>query len=131
MAVVPIEVVRIADVAMDDVTAALALANSVQKEFFFIEIPDHQATSLQMYAYTHARSWELLDTLESFRKPIRGYHPFLIAIVDAHLDGMQYGNLFGSHRAEKGIAVATVANVPDIIVPKAYSIRCAPAFSRA
>jgi hypothetical protein len=118
MAVVPIEVVGIGDVTTDDVTAALALANLVQKEFFFTEIPDHQATGLRMHAYTHARASELLDLLESFRKDIRGYHPFLIAIVDAHLDGTQYGNLFGSHRAEKGTAVATVANVPDIIVPR-------------
>lgn len=118
MAVVPIEVVRIGNIATDDVPAALALANSVQQEFLFIEIPDHHATSLQIHAYTHARAPELLDTLEKFRQDIRGYHPFLIAIVDAHLDGRQYDNLFGSHRAEQGMAVATVANVPDIIVPR-------------
>lgn len=117
MAVVPIEVVKIGDVSSDDVTAALALANSVQNEFLFVELPDTQVANLRMHAYTHARSPELLDILENFRKDIRGYHPFLIAIVDAYLDGKQYGNLFGSHRAKNGIAVVTVANVSDIIVP--------------
>ena len=61
MAVVPIEVVRIGDVATDDVTAALALANSVQKEFLFIDLPNDQAASLRMYAYTYVLAPELLN----------------------------------------------------------------------
>lgn len=117
MAVVPIEVVKIGEVFPDDVSAALALANSVQEEFLFIEFSDTQSASLQMHAYTHAQAPEILDTLEHFRNNIRGYHPFIIAIIDATLDGKQYSNLFGSHRGENGLAVITVANVPDIIVP--------------
>lgn len=118
MAVVPIEVVRVGDVSVGDVTAALALANSIQREFLFLEVPDHQAVRLRMHAFTHVQVSELLDTLESFRRDIRGYHPFLIAIIDAHLEGTKYRNLFGSRRAEKGIAVVTVANVPDVIIPR-------------
>jgi hypothetical protein len=118
MAVVPIEVVRIGNVPADDVTTALALANSAQKDFYFLHFPEDQAASLMIRAYTHARAPDLLDSMESFRRDIRGYHPFLIAIVDAHLDGIQYGNLFGSHRGDKGVAVVTIANVPDIIIPR-------------
>ena len=33
------------------------------------------------------------------------------------MDGQKFSNLFGSHRAEDGLAVATTANVADIIVP--------------
>lgn len=117
MAKVPIEVVKIGDVPSDDIAAALTLANSVQHEFSFVELSDIQAMDLQMHAYTHAQTTELLDTIENFRKYIRGYHPFIIAIVDANLDGKKYGNLFGSHRGKKGIAVITVANVADVIVP--------------
>lgn len=118
MAVVPIEIVGIGDIDVDYVVTPLALANSVQKEFLFLEFPKDQASSLQMHAYTHVQAPELLDSLESFRKQVRGYHPFIIAITDATLDGPRYNNLFGSHRGNKGVAVITIANVPDLIIPK-------------
>ncbi len=118
MTVVPVEVVRIGDVTAEDVGSALALANSAQKELLFVELASDQAADLRMHSYISTPAAELLDTMESFRGAIRGYHPFLIAFVDARLRGPQYDNLFGSHRAEKGVAVATIADVPDTIIPK-------------
>lgn len=121
MAVLPIEVVRIGDVSQTDVSTAINLANlanSVQTEFLFSEIPTAESAELRMHAFTHVQAADFLDSMETFRAHIRGYHPFLIAIVDANLQGREYGNLFGSHRAEKGLAVVTIANVPRIIIPE-------------
>jgi predicted nucleotide-binding protein len=118
MAGVPIEVVIIGDIDAADVVAALAVANSAQKEFLFSQFPEDQASSLKMHAYSSVQDSDMFDILESFRKDIRGYHPFLIAIIDANLHGALYGNLFGNHLKGKGIAVVTVANVPDIIIPR-------------
>jgi hypothetical protein len=39
--------------------------------------------------------------MERVRSEVRGFHPFLIAAIDAQLDGEKYGNLFSSHRGEK------------------------------
>lgn len=116
MAVVPIEVIRIGSVSAKDLSKALALANSIQQEFYFVEMPEYQSAGLRMHAYNQARAPELLDTIAAFRENIRGFHPFvpfLIAFTSSHLDG----NLFGSGRAKEGIAVCTTANVPDIIIP--------------
>lgn len=118
MAIVPIEIIGIGDVVNEDLSSAMALSNSVQNEFLFVELPENQAGMFRMHAYSYARAPELLGSLESIRNTIRGFHPFIIAVVDAHLDGRQYGNLFGSHQANKGLAVFTVANVPDIIVQR-------------
>ncbi|MCL4500950.1 MAG: hypothetical protein M1438_03715 [Deltaproteobacteria bacterium] len=118
MAVVPIEIVRIGSgSSLEDLSAAITLANSTQKEFHFIELPEDQTASLRIHSYTNSTAKELLDTLENFRNSIRGYHPFIIAIVDAYLMGTKYGNLFGSHRAKNGLAIVTVANVSDTIIP--------------
>jgi len=101
MAVVPIEVVRLGNVATDDVTASLGLANSVQKEFLFIRFPDDQVPNLPIHAYTFAQPWELLNIIENFRRTLRGYHPFLILLVDGYFDDTS-GNR--SYLAGKGIA---------------------------
>lgn len=118
MKFVPIEVVWIGDVPGDKARAALRLANSVQSEFHFEDLPPDLAKDLEMYAYKRVKASEMLDTLDRFRNGMCGYHPFLIAIVHSYLDGRQLSNLFGSRRAKKGVAVVTTANVPDLIIPK-------------
>lgn len=118
MAIVPIEIIKIGNNLTDDLKSAIALANSVQKEFLFIEVSDSQSADLQMYAYDNVSAAECLDALENFRKTVRGYHPFVMGITDSFLDGGELTNLFGRHRGEKGVAIITTSNVPDIIVPK-------------
>ena len=117
MAYMPIEVVTIGDIPTRDISRALSVANAGQDSFVFAKLSDVEAGPFRLHAYQNALASHILDILERARSDIRGYHPFLIAVTDAHLDGDQYGNLFGSHRAEKGLAVVTTANVPGIIVP--------------
>jgi hypothetical protein len=69
-----------------------------------------------MQAYQQSVTEEFLDSMERLRTDNRGYHPFLIAIVDSHLQGSTYGNLFGSHRAEHGLAIIATSGVPDLII---------------
>ncbi len=117
MATMPVEVVRIGEVPRASVSRAIALANASQSAFRFIELPSEDAGPFAMHAYHNASAKQVLDMMEDARGALRGYHPFIIALIDANLDGEKYNNLFGSHRAEKGLAVATIANVPNIIVP--------------
>jgi hypothetical protein len=118
MAIVPIEVVEIGDIDAEKITAALELANACQKEFEFVRLSPQQAAILNMHAYRRVQVDALLDQMENLRITIRGFHPFLIAVVDSHLDGSKYSNLFGSHRASKGLAITTIADVPDVIIPR-------------
>jgi hypothetical protein len=117
MASMPIEIVTIGDVPAGRVSRALSLANTAQTCFRFTELSDEEAGRFRMHAFKNARAKQVMDRLEGLWGELRGYHPFLIAIMDAYLDGEKYSNLFGSHRATKGLAVVSTANVPNIIVP--------------
>ncbi len=119
MAFVPIEVVTIGKVSQDLVKRVLSIANSVQHEFVFLELPDNEADGFRRHTYKRIDAPKLLTELNETRAQLRGYHPFLISIVNASLDKPpNLTNLFGLHRADQGLGVFTVADVPGSIVPK-------------
>jgi len=117
MAQMPVEVVEIGALAIFDVARALSLANSLQREFAFVKLPENEAKELQQHTFQRAKTRELLDSMETARSRITGFHPYLIAFVDAYLEGENYGNIFGSDRPKKGLAVFTVHGVPNDIIP--------------
>jgi len=117
MAKVPIEVVPVGEKGLADLDAAIALANSEQIEFQFSSASDDLARRLQMHTLEHNKISGFFDQMEGIRAEVRGYHPYLIAAIDSELEGSRFGNLFGSHRAEKGVAVLTTSHIPDVIVP--------------
>jgi hypothetical protein len=118
MSKVPIEIVIVGNNNLGEVPSAITLANAAQDEFCFIIAPDDIVSRMQMHAYDHVLASDFLDQVESVRAEVRGYHPFIISVIDSHLDGKQYSNLFGDNRADKGIAVITSAQVTDDIIPK-------------
>jgi len=117
MAVLPVEFVAIGDVPLGDVTRAAELANEVQSEFTFVPIHETCAAEIRQYAFRRWTTTELFVLLDDFRLKIRGFHPYLIAIIDADLSGPKFCNLFGSHEADRGLAAITIANVPSIVIP--------------
>ncbi len=117
MAQMPIEVIEVGDLAGFDVNRALSLANSLQREFVYVKLSISDARDLQNYAFQQMKTREFLDTMEKFRTRISGYHPYLIAFVDAHLEGEDYVNIFGSDRPARGLAMFTVHGVPERIIP--------------
>lgn len=117
MAIMPIEVVEVGNVPKEDVARAITLANSKQSLFQFLRLSNEQATELHQHVYRRLIANTFLNKMEEVRNNLRGYHPFMITFVDAPMNGTRFTNLFGSHRAKKGLAVATVANVADVIVP--------------
>jgi len=117
MATMPIEITYSGTIAAEDLRDVVDRANSAQAEFAFVLLDDAESANLRPHAYRRIVAAEYLDIMQSFRDNLRGFHPFLISFVDSDVDGTRFTNLFGSHRAEAGLAVATIANVPDIIVP--------------
>ena len=118
MAQMPIEVVEIGNVYRDSISRAMSLANSIQSEFVFSSLPASDVQPLDILAFNKIKAGEFMDQLGELRSDIGGYHPFLIAFIDASLEGRDgYVNIFGESRAKQGLAVFTVANVPDVIVP--------------
>lgn len=117
MARVPVEIVKIGEEALESLSAALQLANAEQAEIEFLVAPDSIETKMQLHTYKKAKASDLLDRLDRIRAEARGYHPFVILMTDTEIDGERFSNLFGSHRAEKGLAVVTTSLVPEVIVP--------------
>ncbi|MGI8980670.1 MAG: nucleotide-binding protein [Pirellulaceae bacterium] len=117
MAVMPIEVVEIGNVAREDIARAITQANAQQGQFQFFHLSLDQSAGLRQHTYRQLKASDFLDTMARFRTELRGYHPFLITFIDSPLDGTRFCNLFGSHRAEDGLALATTSNVADVIVP--------------
>jgi len=118
MARVPIEIVVVGTNDLAEVPSAMALANAEQDEFSFQAASHEFQGQMQMHAYANVKADIFFDQMERIRTEVRGFHPFVIAAIDAHLDDTQYSNLFGSHRAEKGFAVATTDQVADFILPR-------------
>jgi len=118
MAQMPIEVVSIGDIPTEQFEKAIAIANDAQAEFVFGQFSKDDANAFRVLAYKQAAAKDFMDKMESIRTDIGGYHPFIITVVDTKLEGKEYSNLFGSNRAERGIAVFTIDNVDGIILPK-------------
>lgn len=117
MAAMPIEIIDIGDVPIDDLTRAISLANRAQNDFRFLRADDDAIAEMQQYSFQRVTTSTIFDGLLRLRSNVRGYHPFLVAVMDSHLDGKRYSNLFGTHRAKDGMAIITTASVLDVILP--------------
>ncbi len=119
MAQMPIEVIEVVSVLSESLSRALQLANSVQNEFVFSFMPDFDPEDFAIEQFYEVKTEEFMNRMERLRADIGGYHPFLIAFVDSELEGKDgMKNIFGSNRPENGLAVFTISNVPDNIVPR-------------
>lgn len=119
MAIMPIEVALSGSVSAELFGDIIARANAAQAEFAFILLDEATSQDLRQHAYRRVVADEYLNIMQAYRDSLRGFHPYLISFIDSDVDGARFSNLFGSHRAEAGLAVATVSNVPNVIVPAA------------
>ena len=121
MAQLPIEIIRVGGVHVDNLEAIVALLNQLQDAFKFSILVDDAALEFQGaddYRFTTAEIYELFD---SVKERIKGYHPHLIGVVERQLDGPRLGNLFGSMKQEaahlQGMAIASLYQIPALLDP--------------
>ncbi|MCW3107099.1 MAG: hypothetical protein JWQ09_1605 [Segetibacter sp.] len=120
MAKLPIEVISVNENFQfnKELAEAVELANGLQNEFIYELLPSTEGSHFSFLSFNLGKSEEIMDNMEIIRNRIKGYHPFIMLIMDTKLDGKDFGNIFGSNRPEKGIGVLTTYNVPDIIIPQ-------------
>jgi predicted nucleotide-binding protein len=116
MAQMPLDFLLICETGEEQAREAAEIANSLQSEFLFSR-PHRLEEKVQWLSFNRAKSEDLLTHLGVMRKEARGFHPYLLAIVDTYLDGTKFSNIFASDRAEEGLGVLTIKNIPDVIVP--------------
>lgn len=97
--------------------AAAARLNCVQDKFEFRIVKPTSALGAQALAYQRDTivSAELFDWLTEQRRVLGGLSNYHICFVGRPLRSTQLGNLFGSHRAEQGMAVATLHDAEQYV----------------
>lgn len=82
--------------------------NGVQEQFRFrLTAPTQRQLGLAFQRDVY-RTPDVWSFLESHRNAVGGHRPYIIAFVDRPLVGTEYGNLFGAHEADDGLAVCTL-----------------------
>jgi hypothetical protein len=83
MAQMPVEIVEVGTIPTEAMDHVLSLANSIQHEFVFQRLPEQDASRFAAYAFKHVKASEFMNTMEEIRASLRGYHPYLLAFIDA------------------------------------------------
>jgi predicted nucleotide-binding protein len=117
MACMPIEIVPLGEISQALLEEAINEANSRQSQFVYSLMTAPDSEHFKVFAFNDIYAPDFLNRMSTTRDEIRGYHPYIIAFVDGELSGERLSNLFASDRPKVGLAVSTIANVPDLIVP--------------
>ena len=116
MASLPIEILAANAKCAERIERAIHTANAIQSEFTFLICAERALADVISFAPAAKLSVSnLFDSLETSRALVRGYHPFLLAFSDAYLAGKNLSNLFGGHRADKGMAIVTFNGIESLI----------------
>jgi len=117
MAKLPLEVLDLRQTSTSDLRSAIDEANRVQDEFSFSLLDESYSKTMWLHVRSDTHTGELLDSLQNKKREWRGYHPFILCILDSPIHSDRWGNIFSSRRAEKGLAIVTSAEVEVVIVP--------------
>ncbi|KAB8142239.1 hypothetical protein F8S13_14700 [Chloroflexia bacterium SDU3-3] len=117
MARLPIEIVDISRSIPEALEQTIQLANSIQEEFLFTYLPNDEEHYFYPYDFAKLNTNDFFETINKIRHSLRGYHPYIIPIVNSFISGSRLTNLFGSHKADQGIAFFTINGVFGDIIP--------------
>lgn len=118
----PIEILNFGRPSFDVHHDVIKKLNSIQDDFIFVSPPERYkfwASRFERDIYTTNYLW---DQLRKYRRECKGFHPFIIGIVHGYLESEELGNLFGSNRAEEGLAVVTTHDWEKYFAPPPLSV---------
>ncbi len=116
-----IEVMCIGEDLYRDIAAAIRLLNGVQSEFHFRSIPEANQLDGLTFQRDSYKTKDVWAFMQGYRTKAGGPHPYLLGFLNRPLSSDSLGNLFGSHNAQDGFAVATLhGHVQFVSDPKRY-----------
>ncbi|AEE54462.1 hypothetical protein [Haliscomenobacter hydrossis] len=121
MAKMPIEIITVSErfQFLKELRGAIDYANDLQEDFFFELLAPAERAHFEFISFDKVRhSREVLQSMDTIRKQIKGFHPFLILVVESELETDNLANIFGSAHGKKGLALFTTSNVAVLIVPE-------------
>jgi nucleoside phosphorylase len=105
-----IEVISLGDNSDAKIGEVAQILNAVQEEFKFYLPPDARRRDGASFVQDEYQTEEIWSFLKDYRAIAKGHRPYLIAVVNGRLKSKRFSNLFGSHRAEDGLAVITLSD---------------------
>ncbi|MGE5340966.1 MAG: TIR domain-containing protein [Candidatus Omnitrophota bacterium] len=122
MAKLPVEIIEIPRDHSSDLMLAIEEANRVQDQIYFSMLDQPFADSMRLHVFIDTHSEQFLDALAKKKKEWRGFHPFIICVIDSAIHSNQWSNLFGSRRSKQGMSLFTSFSVEKVIIPKGKMI---------
>lgn len=117
MAQLPVEVADLRSKKTLDLSLAVELANACQPDMLFLLLDEGLASTLRLSVLTDLHTGQFFNGLQAKRQEWRGFHPYILAVVDSDLHSDRWENLFSSRRAEVGLALVTTSGVEGDIIP--------------
>lgn len=118
MAKLPIEIIDLRENVTPDLLIAVEEANRIQSEIEYTILDKKFSDDMKLSVLSDTHTGEFFDSLQNKKSVWRGFHPYIVCIVDAALHSDSWGNLFSSRRAENGIGIVTSREVEQVILPK-------------
>ena len=103
-----IELISIGVDLYSDISAATRLLNNIQNEFRFTTIPDENLLEGMTFQRDRYATKDVWAFMHAYRTRAGGQHPYILGFTDRPLSSDRLGNLFGSHSAQDGFALATL-----------------------
>lgn len=89
---------------------AVGILNGIQDQFRFFLTPVDQRLDGTTFSRADYKTEEVFDFLRLQRTKYGGNRPYIVSFINAPLSSEKWHNLFGSHKAEEGLAVVTTAD---------------------
>lgn len=113
----PIEVINIGKPEFHLHEEAIEKLNGIQNDFKYFLPPDRLKTWGASFVRSEYFTDDVIDRLISYRSEAKGFHPFIIGIVHAALNGTELVNLFATRRRSENIAVITTDSWEESFSP--------------
>jgi len=103
-----IEILSIGDDSNSKIEEVAQALNVAQNEFHFALPPERLREDGLVFVQEEYHADRVFDFLNDYRVRAKGKRHYLIGIVDRKLRSAKLSNIFGSHRAQEGLAVVTL-----------------------
>lgn len=118
MAKLPVEIIDLRENKTADLPLAIKEANRVQGDIVFTLLDSNFSDALKLYILSDTHAGTFFSDLAQKKAEWRGFHPFIICIIDSALHNDKWFNLFSNRRSEDGVGIVTSYSVEEIIIPK-------------
>lgn len=118
MSKLPLDIVNFNKEFRPELENAIVIANGIQNEFVFSQVPSEIKKKFQLLNFDEVNSDEFLLKANEIKIGLKGFYPFICFYTNSPISGNGWSNLFADSDLENGISIVTTNNVPNEIIPR-------------